>query len=309
MAEEQGWFDNFTDYILDFNFGDDKTGLAENIWGFFQNPEGETDWSKVIAAGGGIANLMGWLPDDFFGAQNTKVGYQGGIPKYTATRQRIPETYDAERRPGSGGQRYFTDINYTPEGGTSPDLSTQLETLKAANLANPVSYPDTTTDTTTGTTTGITTGTTTPAPTVPEAETYLTPEEKAKFGLLPPPEETTPLYGGGLARLAPKYKRGGLATSVKRLNTGGLPEMASRYLGTARDGMADNIPATIDGKDPARLSGGEFVVAADVVSGLGNGNSDAGAQQLYSMMDRIRQARTGTTQQGRQINPRNIMPV
>ena len=57
------------------------------------------------------------------------------------------------------------------------------------------------------------------------------------------------------------------------------------------------------------MSGGEFVVAADVVSGLGNGNSEAGAKQLYDMMDRIRKARTGTIQQGKQINPQQYMPA
>ena len=50
--------------------------------------------------------------------------------------------------------------------------------------------------------------------------------------------------------------------------------------------MADLIPATIDGTQPAALSDGEFVIPADVVSHLGNGNSEAGAEQLYSMMDR-----------------------
>jgi hypothetical protein len=67
--------------------------------------------------------------------------------------------------------------------------------------------------------------------------------------------------------------------------------------------MADEIPSSIDGDQPAALSHGEFVIPADVVSHLGNGNSDAGAQKLYEMMDRIRQARTGTTEQGKEINP------
>ena len=71
--------------------------------------------------------------------------------------------------------------------------------------------------------------------------------------------------------------------------------------------MADRIPATINGGEPARLSDGEFVVPADVVSHLGNGNSDAGAQQLYGMMDRVREARTGRTEQGREINPHNFL--
>jgi hypothetical protein len=41
--------------------------------------------------------------------------------------------------------------------------------------------------------------------------------------------------------------------------------------------MSDSIPATIEGKQPARLADGEFVVPADVVSHLGNGSSKAGA--------------------------------
>jgi hypothetical protein len=59
----------------------------------------------------------------------------------------------------------------------------------------------------------------------------------------------------------------------------------------------------------ARLADGEFVIPADVVSHLGNGSSKAGAQRLYSMMDRVREARTGTTKQGREINPAQYMPV
>jgi hypothetical protein len=75
------------------------------------------------------------------------------------------------------------------------------------------------------------------------------------------------------------------------------------------DGMSDNIPATIGSKQPARLADGEFVVPADVVSHLGNGSTDAGAKQLYSMMDKIRAARTGTKKQGKRINPSKYMPA
>jgi hypothetical protein len=72
--------------------------------------------------------------------------------------------------------------------------------------------------------------------------------------------------------------------------------------------MADKLDTSIEGKQPAKLSHGEFVVPADVVSHLGNGNSDAGAKKLYQMMDRIRVARTGTKQQGKEINPDKFMP-
>ena len=81
-----------------------------------------------------------------------------------------------------------------------------------------------------------------------------------------------------------------------------------RYLQGATDGMADQIPAQIDGSQPAALAHGEFVVPADVVSHLGNGNSDAGADQLYKMMDKIRMARTGTKKQGKQIDPNKFAP-
>ena len=90
---------------------------------------------------------------------------------------------------------------------------------------------------------------------------------------------------------------------------GGLMGLAKgRYLQGETDGMADKIPAQIGKDQPAALSHGEFVVPADVVSHLGNGNSDAGAKKLYGMMDKIRQARTGTKQQGKQINPDKFMP-
>lgn len=86
-------------------------------------------------------------------------------------------------------------------------------------------------------------------------------------------------------------------------------EMAKgRYLRGETDGMADKLNTTIDNTQPAKLSHGEFVVPADVVSHLGNGNSDAGAKKLYQMMDRIRMARTGTKKQGKQINPDKFMP-
>jgi len=86
---------------------------------------------------------------------------------------------------------------------------------------------------------------------------------------------------------------------------GGTP----RFLSGGGDGMSDSIPATIGGTQEARLADGEFVIPADVVSHLGNGSSKAGAKQLYSMMDRVRKARTGNEKQGRQIKPQKLMPA
>jgi len=90
---------------------------------------------------------------------------------------------------------------------------------------------------------------------------------------------------------------------------GGEIAMAKgRYLQGETDGMADELPAQIGKDQPAALSHGEFVIPADVVSHMGNGNSDAGAKKLYQMMDKIRMARTGNKKQGKRINPDKFMP-
>jgi hypothetical protein len=99
------------------------------------------------------------------------------------------------------------------------------------------------------------------------------------------------------------YAGGGGISSLGSYSDGG------RMLKGPGDGMSDSIPASISNKRPARLADGEFVVPADVVSHLGNGSTDAGARQLYSMMDKVRSARTGTKKQGRQINSRKMMPA
>lgn len=68
-----------------------------------------------------------------------------------------------------------------------------------------------------------------------------------------------------------------------------------RLLRGPGDGVSDSIPAVIGGKQPARLADGEFVIPARIVSELGNGSTEAGAKQLYAMMDRIQRARSKTT--------------
>jgi len=93
------------------------------------------------------------------------------------------------------------------------------------------------------------------------------------------------------------YSLGGYAS-------GGNP----RLLKGPGDGMSDNIPATIGDRQPARLADGEFVVPADVVSHLGNGSTDAGAKKLHSMMDKVREKRTGKKKQAPAVNPDKFIP-
>ena len=103
-------------------------------------------------------------------------------------------------------------------------------------------------------------------------------------------------------------------TGMERMAGGGIANLGGysdggRLLKGPGDGMSDNIPATIGRKQPARLADGEFVVPADVVSGLGNGSTEAGAKQLYKMLDKVRSARTGTKKQGKQIKPEKYTPA
>jgi hypothetical protein len=218
-------------------------GLIKN----FTGGDGETDWAKGIITTGGsyLLNQSGAGQ-----AQIPPTGYQGGIPDYEVQRQTVPGTYDPNRRPGSGGQRYFTQAQFAPKSAT-PAAPMSAEGLAALNAANPAR------------------------------------QERRPGGPRAPLPDQTPVQmaAGGLASL----KEG-------------------KYLDGASDGMADEVPARIDGKQEARLSDGEFVIPADVVSHLGNGNSDAGAKMLKSMMDRVRKARTGNEKQGKQIDPNKFLP-
>jgi len=235
--------------------------------------DGKVDWRSVAGAAGGLYGLyQANKPQE-------KVGYQGKIPEYTAVRERVPMTYDPTRRPGSSGQQYFTAPSFAKKGDTTAidaARSTALEqatALASANATNPARQ------------------------TLPAATAVTSPAGGDTAAVMPRAASNViqdlqvPTYTEENAR-GMQYAAGGLAEMAK-----------GRYLGGATDGMADKIPARIGGKQEARLSHGEFVIPADVVSHLGNGNSEAGAKRLYSMMDKIRTARTGTKKQGKQINP------
>jgi hypothetical protein len=236
----------------------------------FTDPKtGEVKWRNVAAAAGGLYGLYQ------SNRPREKTGYQGGIPKYEAVREAVPGSqYDPNRRPGSGGQRYFSNTTYAAPGDAAITARTAAKEeaagLATLNRDNPANQPR--------------------RPTEAAAERGRESEQVREGTAASEVAEQLP---------APKYAQGGIAMLAK----GGKP----RYLGGATDGMADKIPARIDGKQEARLSHGEFVIPADVVGHLGNGNSEAGAQRLYAMMDKIRQARTGSTKQGKQIDPNKFL--
>jgi hypothetical protein len=114
---------------------------------------------------------------------------------------------------------------------------------------------------------------------------------------------TLPARSGGLMKLA-----GGGMTYMEAGGTTGPTGTPRDVTGTG-DGMSDSVPASIEGVQEARLADGEFVIPADVVADIGNGSSDAGSKKLYDMMDRIRKARHGTTEQPPEIQAERLMPA
>lgn len=105
-----------------------------------------------------------------------------------------------------------------------------------------------------------------------------------------------------LAAFVQTFGEPALQDLVQRVRSSGPPA------GPQGDGMSDSVPAMIDGQQPAKLSQGEYVVPADVVSGLGNGSTDAGAKQLEGMVGNVRQMRTGGSVQPPPIDPNQVVP-
>jgi len=237
---------------------------------------GNIDYGKLLTLGGGALAM---------GRSNNRTqpsGYQGKIPTLTATRQ----------APGPDG-KLSGDVVFTPKGiaaapaltapameapqslVSTPDASRLLDTVNAGNT--PVGAP----------------------------RPYDAPERNMQ-----------PVVSDGTEQ---PYAKGGALESggfvipadvVSHLGNGsseaGLRLLAQRY-GAAPikgkgDGMSDSIKTTIDGQQPARVANEEARLTKAQVQAAG------GAKKLYAMMDRIRHARTGSKEQGKQINPGKFMP-
>ena len=303
-------------------------GMFSDLTKFFTDDDGTLSWTKLAAATGAtVAGLkalsqteLGAKIGEFMGiggGNQQPTGYQGKIPDYTGIRSLVGGTYDPLRRPGSGGQRYFSDMAFaTP--GVAADVSKGITAIpnnmreltdaanaqaaksKADNLAvnNPAYQAR---------------PIITPTPPLSDAARQTAREYAGLAPRIPAVAPTTNInktLQDLIAASQPRaYGTGQMPPPVMQMAQGGLASLThGMYLGGPTDGMADKIPANIDGTQEAALSDGEFVLPADVVSHLGNGNSEAGAQVLYSMMERIRKARTGTTAQGKQINPGKMLP-
>lgn len=85
------------------------------------------------------------------------------------------------------------------------------------------------------------------------------------------------------------------------------PEGMIKGPGNGMDDMATARMA--HGGQKVLLSNDEFIIPADVVSGLGDGSSEAGARKLYAMMDRVRMDRTGSKKQPGKIKDSRVLPA
>ena len=115
-----------------------------------------------------------------------------------------------------------------------------------------------------------------------------------------------------LGQFVARYGEDALRDLVERVQSGEFDMNAGVTEGQVNgvgDGMDDMIPATLEGEQDVVLSDGEFIVPADVVSGLGNGSTDAGSKALYEMMDRVREMRTGMTKQPEQVPQGMMLPA
>jgi len=115
-----------------------------------------------------------------------------------------------------------------------------------------------------------------------------------------------------LGQFVAQFGQDALQDLITRVQSGDIPAKSQEGDGMVKgagDGMADMIPASMEGDQDVLLSDGEFVVPADVVSGIGNGSSDAGANKLEDMMDRVRELRTGGKKQPPAIPDEMMLPA
>ena len=114
-----------------------------------------------------------------------------------------------------------------------------------------------------------------------------------KYGIKATMPKTLDPQSGSAGAGESDYAGGGIAYGLGGYSDGG------RLLKGPGDGVSDSIPATIGNRQPARLADGEFVIPARIVSELGNGSTEAGARQLYAMMERIQKNRKKSVGKGK----------
>ena len=265
------------------NTGDFSNFKLSDVTKFFSGKSPLGSAGQLLGYGG-IAALLNKMMG---GGGSGYAGYQGAIPKYTASRQQyavpttgVPSTYkpsdteirDYTLRPGINDAMVARKMN---EFGVSPDRMAgimQLPTEQVQSRYQAAMGPNM-------------------VARRPGSGgvTYFSPMQ---YTPVPPPvnpADTTTGTTNATTKtdntFVDKFAVGGIA------NLGGYSDGGQLLRGPG-DGVSDDIPATIGNKQPARLADGEFVVPARIVSELGNGSTEAGARKLYAMMDRIKASRS-----------------
>ena len=291
--------DKFGTTILNTVFKNGKPENGINIAGI----------GALINMGGGVAEMLGF---DMGGG--TSGGYNKPVPKMTAVQEAV-QYDDTNRRPGQGGRRYFSDVTYVPEGGDTATARTAAQTQAQGIAAAAPSY--------------------TPAPTSASETPYVAPWERESSTMRQAPAgpvrddvsmemaQIDPATGGLLfsgGGQVPKFNGqlqdkgfvvpGDVVRHADPMGQAnkerGLQALHKSFgveaIRGPGDAMSDSIPATIDGKEPARVANGEAYVRPENVARAGGGDVDQGSSRLYEIMDSLRQQRTGSS---KQINPDN----
>jgi len=221
----------------------------------------------------GLSALGSMQPDEL----NAPEASKGMIRPYTYSREKIPGAFeDVAGAPRSSKERrYFTD-QFTagaPYAAPGPEYMAAGGPVEAMSNANAI-----------GASTGfpqsdIRTGAYSNPFQQPMGQNVVTGAQDAAVD--PYTGQAQFAVGGGVSDLGGYSDGGRLLRGPNTLES---------------NGTSDSIPATIgSNRNPARLAEGEFVIPARIVSELGNGSTEAGAKQLYAMMDRVQKARRATT--------------
>ena len=260
--------------------GDSTDFLSRLLGGAKNAATGKSGTAAQLASLAGLAGLAGAFGG---GGGGGFAGYRGSIPKYTASRtQYAPpvstvgmgyKPSDTEimtylQRPGLNDSMIARSMN---EFGVSPERIADVTKAPLADIQSRYQAAM-------GPNAGIARRPGSGGVTYFSPMVY-TPQAAPAAPTAP----VTPTPANPI--IEPTYAAGGIAS------LGGYSDGGQLLRGPG-DGVSDDIPATIGGKQPARLADGEFVVPARIVSELGNGSTEAGARKLYAMMDRIRQARS-----------------
>lgn len=272
--------DPYTSFGYKGESGDLSSVLSSLFGGAKNAVTGQSGTGAQLASLAGLAGLAGAFGG---GGGGGFAGYRGSIPKYTASRtQYAPpvstvgmgyKPSDTEimtylQRPGLNDSMIARSMN---EYGVSPQRIADVTKAPLADIQARYQAAM-------GPNAGIARRPGSGGVTYFSPMVY-TPQAAAAPAAPVTPAPVTP------AVVEPERYAGGGIASLGGYSDGG------QLLRGPGDGVSDDIPATIGGKQPARLADGEFVVPARIVSELGNGSTEAGARKLYAMMDRIKKTR------------------